>query len=1365
MNQQRLWFELDRVASRFRLLRFWLALAAAWLIAAGAGLAIFGLRASFSPPASVAVLLVCLVAGALAIAGIWLAATSARSYEWVARRIEASYPELRTCLLAAVEQRPDLPGGRFGYLQSSVIHQALYHADRNAWTQVVPMKRILAAAAANVLSFAMFVGVLALVAMTVGPAARNAAALASAAAASLTPSKTFSVTVEPGNTAVERGTSLLVLARVTGPMPAEATLIFVSEDGEESRPPMSPSLDDPVFGGRIPLVEAPVDYRVELGGQVTPTFHVTVFEYPRLEKADAKLVFPAYTKLAEKLVQDMRTVSVVEGTDLTLMCYVNKAVASATLNEDKQPPIAMTATTPPAPPADEKVDPKKPSRRTQYFYTAQIKCEKSRKLKLELTDDAGRKNVKPVTFTINVLPNQPASLKPTFPARDLEVSALEELDVKATVYDDFGVVRVGLTYSINGQPPVDVVVMENGVAKQKHELVQQMKLEDLKAEPDQLLSYHWWAEDNAADGSVRRTMGDMYFAEVRPFEEIFRQGQQPAGGEQQQREQQQRQQGQGQNARDAQQLAQLQKDIINATWKLIRRETGSKPTDAFKSDAEQVRTSQESAIEQASALGERLTDEQSQEHLENVILSMGKAVELLKQAEETPTAAPLTPAMAVEQAAYQSLLKLRAREHEVVRQQQRQQRGQQQQQQQRNARSQQQQQQLNQLELKSDQNRYQTQRAAQAQQQQETPEERENRQVLNRLKELARRQHDLNERVKELQAALEEAKSEQQKEEIRQQLKRLQDEQQQILQDTDELQNRMDAPENQERMTEERQQLEQTREQVRRAAEALNQEQVTQAAASGTRAEQEFEDLRNEFRRRASGRFNEEMRQMREAAKELDEKQQDLTQRLDQEQQPNQKTKSLRDTGEREKIAEELSQQRQRLGNLQERMRETITQAEETEPLLSERLYDTDRNLQQQAPERALESAERSLRQGLVNDARQQQQPAGESIRQLRQGIDRAAEAVLGDETEALRRARQELQDLSRELNEEINRNNPNRQPQEGQEGQPQEGQQPGQKGQKGQKGEGQKGEGQPGEQGQKGEGQPGQKGQKGQKGEGQKGQGQKGQKGQGGQAGENQEGQPQEGQPQEGQPQEGQEGQKGQGQKGQKGQGQKGEGQPGQKGQGQKGQKGQGGQGGQPGENQQGQPQEGQPQEGQPQEGQSGQKGGKAGQRGGKTGQQQPGQRGGQRRLTDGGPNTGGGNIEDFNRRDYSPLTGADFREWSDRLRDVEEMVEDPELRAEAARIRERARAIRAEAQRHSADPNWELVQQQVAGPLVTLRDRVAEELLRRTSQQAIVPLDRDPVPPQFSEKTRRYYERLGSGTANPATSVETPSSGKAAP
>lgn len=111
------------------------------------------------------------------------------------------------------------------------------------------------------------------------------------------------------------------------------------------------------------------------------------------------------------------------------------------------------------------------------------------------------------------------------------------------------------------------------------------------------------------------------------------------------------------------------------------------------------------------------------------------------------------------------------------------------------------------------------------------------------------------------------------------------------------------------------------------------------------------------------------------------------------------------------------------------------------------------------------------------------------------------------------------------------------------------------------------------------------------------------------------------------------------------------------------------------------------------------------------------------------------------------SPIAGDDFLEWSDRLRDVEEMVDDPELRAEAARIRDQARSIRAELKRHSKTPNWKLVRANVAEPLAELTNRVADELLRRNSKQAIVPLDRDPVPPKYSEKTRRYYERLGSG------------------
>lgn len=91
--------------------------------------------------------------------------------------------------------------------------------------------------------------------------------------------------------------------------------------------------------------------------------------------------------------------------------------------------------------------------------------------------------------------------------------------------------------------------------------------------------------------------------------------------------------------------------------------------------------------------------------------------------------------------------------------------------------------------------------------------------------------------------------------------------------------------------------------------------------------------------------------------------------------------------------------------------------------------------------------------------------------------------------------------------------------------------------------------------------------------------------------------------------------------------------------------------------------------------------------------------------------------------------------------------MVGDPRLRAEAARIRDKARAVRAEADRHSKEPNWDLVRNEIGLPLAELRNALTEELLRRQGGEALVPIDREPVPPEYAEQVRRYYERLGSG------------------
>ena len=93
-------------------------------------------------------------------------------------------------------------------------------------------------------------------------------------------------------------------------------------------------------------------------------------------------------------------------------------------------------------------------------------------------------------------------------------------------------------------------------------------------------------------------------------------------------------------------------------------------------------------------------------------------------------------------------------------------------------------------------------------------------------------------------------------------------------------------------------------------------------------------------------------------------------------------------------------------------------------------------------------------------------------------------------------------------------------------------------------------------------------------------------------------------------------------------------------------------------------------------------------------------------------------------------PFTGEDFLGWADRLRDVEDMLPERDLRDDAARVWDRARAVRAEFKRHGTEPEWDLVRSQIMEPLAELRQRVTEKLAQLQSDKALVPIDRDPVP-----------------------------------
>ncbi|OHB61533.1 MAG: hypothetical protein A2167_02835, partial [Planctomycetes bacterium RBG_13_46_10] len=1140
------------IANRRRRLSLALRLSVYWSISILVGLAFIGayrLWGFKSPAANWALCIGIVVTTFMA---IYSYRKNRPDYKAIARNIEQHHSDAKALLLAAIEQEPQGPDGQFGYLQQRVIGEALRHAAGADWLQSVPTKKL-------IVSYISGIAALSILTVIMAQLLPSTPYLFKIKRGSSTIGYDYQISVSPGDTSIESGTPVVIIARFGRRVPQEAKLLFDLEGQPTQEIALARNLNDPVFGGIIQNVNRDLLYHIEYAGRRTRDYKITVYDYPALTRADAKIVYPSYTKLPERVVLNTRQISAIEGSRIDMTFILNKAVTTAELIPKEGPILKLT------------VDGRQPN-----IYTTSITAEQNQRYELHLTDAAGRANKVPHRFVIDVHKNLPAQLKPLFPNRDIQVSPLEELSLEAEVTDDFGVTSYGLSYTFAGQQSKDIILSQTDAAsEQKQQMRCTLALEDFGVQPNQLLTYYFWADDIGPDGNVRRTAGDIYFAEVRPFEQIFHESESYVDrGSRQQREREN--QDGGQEGQRGEQLVRLQKQIITATWNIKQQTERTGGIEDQKEDIKVVHQSQDDARQQAASALKEADDLSAAGALNEAIKHMGTSLKHLSQAAESAQIEELTSALAAEQAAYQELLKLRQREYNVALARDTQAN--------RSERSAEFERQLQQLELRQNQNRYETQRLAQSEQQEN---QRENVAIFNRLSDLARRQNEMTDRLRDVQAALRQGQTDEQRQQAGAELARLRDEQLEALRDVDELQQRMDSPESRRDMVDASQQLGDARSGIQQSAEQLQQGQVSNAITSATRAQRQLEQMQDEFRRGTSGQFTEQMRNMRQQAQQLDSRQREVSNLIRRQAESRQKT--LTDSGENLKLAERIEQQRKSMEELLEQMKDVSEQAETTEPLLSRRLYDTLRRASTENVDKALEAVGELLRRNFLPQAQDIEQQASEAIAQLRKGVEDAAGSVLGDEAEALRIAQQQLDELLKQVNDEVARA----------------------------AGAGQFRAGDPNTSTSRGTGMADRR---------------------------------------------------------------------------------QGGDG-----------------------------------------------------LVEAGgaadPNGGGGSQAAlWDAIDPNgPLTGRNFRQWSDRLRDVQDLLTEQQLRDEAARVRDRVRSMRADLARHGKEPQWDLVQQLIVNPLSELRNRVNEELARLKSDKVMVPIDRDPVPDRFSDLVRRYYENLG--------------------
>ncbi len=456
---------------------------------------------------------------------------------------------------------------------------------------------------------------------------------------------------------------------------------------------------------------------------------------------------------------------------------------------------------------------------------------------------------------------------------------------------------------------------------------------------------------------------------------------------------------------------------------------------------------------------------------------------------------------------------------------------------------------------------------------------------------------------------------------------------------------------------------------MQRAAEELERQGVSQALAAGTRAQQNLQNLKEDLRRQTAGRFAEQMRQLRSQARELARQEDEIARGL--QSLADSDHPALNDSAERQQLSGQISRQQSGLTNLLSGVRTVTEQAETTEPLMSKQLYDVLRHADQMRTDNLLETSQQLVDRGFLPQAGEAEQAARRNINELRQGVERAAEQVLGNETEALRYAQKELDDLTRQVGGELSTletNSPNRTGPStaaaGNEGTnavsgrqmasaAREGQQPDRNSQRDQAGA--------------------------------------------------------PGTPSSGERE-------------------------------------------QPGST--------------PDQANRGNNPGAANSGDRAASPNTPDQAGNNAGDGDASaPSPGGnrarsglagtdrlrqlveqlGNGGDGGALTSGPILGNNYVNWSDRMRDVEEALDAPDLRDQLAAVRERVAGLRAEYRQSGRLPQPEIMRTEILTPMAQVRVWLQEELARRDNANRLVPLDRDPVPDKYSEQVRHYYEKLG--------------------
>lgn len=349
--------------------------------------------------------------------------------------------------------------------------------------------------------------------------------------------------VSPGNMSVPRGGAIEVEAALVGFAASNAELVFRSDsggDGGWQRLPMAQDADSSRFRSRLFDIVQRTEYYVESAEIRSAVFTLTVNDLPAVSHVSLDLRFPSYSGLPAEHIDDTGDVAVVVGTTVTVRATVTGAVAGGTLRFDDGRAVVMT-------------------RESDSTVVGSFPVKKSGFYHVDLTTTDGTTVAGAVEYVVDAIPDRAPIVRIEEPGRDTKVTNTDEVPIAVQASDDLGVTSLELRYRVNGGEEKRVSMGAGTRRPRDARGVHTLFLEEMALSPGDLVAYHAVAKD----GAGRVGSSDVYFLEVRPFAKDYRQSDQRA--------QQQQQGGGGQPQGDSPDgFVARQRDVVAGTFNWMR---------------------------------------------------------------------------------------------------------------------------------------------------------------------------------------------------------------------------------------------------------------------------------------------------------------------------------------------------------------------------------------------------------------------------------------------------------------------------------------------------------------------------------------------------------------------------------------------------------------------------------------------------------------------------------------------------------------------------------------------------------------------------------------------------------------------------